>query len=173
MMGLIPIAIAFQVQVGVTVGSDSAQKARQNAQRAEREAMFEAGAPPRRPQTFHRIPLTDAMRASAFKDPAARDLLLRARAARLKQDSALASYDATTYQRVSAGLGFKAFGRDRLAMRAEEVSRVQWEKGRGALNTPSPGRPDAAAVRRVRGRGFARRWRGRRNRGGRSRRCGG
>ncbi len=133
MMGLIPIAIAFQVQVGVTIGSDSAQKARQNAQRAEREAMFEAGAPPRRPQTFHRIPLTDAMRASAFKDPAARDLLLRAREARLKQDSALLSYDATTYQRVSAGLGFKAFGRDRLAMRAEEASRVQWEKGRGAL----------------------------------------
>ena len=133
MMGLIPIAIAFQVQVGVTIGSDSAQKARQNAQRAEREAMFEAGAPPRRPRTFHRIPLTDAMRASAFKDPAARDLLLRAREARLKQDSALLSYDATTYQRVSAGLGFKAFGRDRLAMRAEEASRVQWEKGRGAL----------------------------------------
>ena len=133
MMVLLPIAIAFQVQVGVTIGSDSAQKARQKLQRAEREAEFEAGAPPRRPQTFHRIPLTDAMRASAFKDPAARDLLLRAREARLKQDSALLSYDATTYQRVSAGLGFKAFGRDRLAMRAEEASRVQWEKGRGAL----------------------------------------
>jgi len=133
MMVLLPIAIAFQVQVGVTIGSDSAQKAREKLQRAELEARYEAGAPPRRPQTFHRIPLTDAMRASAFKDPAARDLLLRAREARLKQDSALLSYDATTYQRVSAGLGFKAFGRDRLAMRAEEVSRVQWEKGRGAL----------------------------------------
>ena len=103
MMVLLPIAIAFQVQVGVTVGSDSAQKAREKLQRAEVEAEFEAGAPPRRPQTFHRIPLTDALRASAFKDPAARDLLLRARAARLRQDSALASYDATTYQRVSVG----------------------------------------------------------------------
>ncbi|MFI5244172.1 MAG: hypothetical protein ACHQQR_03025 [Gemmatimonadales bacterium] len=133
MMVLLPIAIAFQVQVGVAVGSDSAQKAREKIQRAEFEAQFEAGAPPRRPQTFHRIPLTDAMRASAFKDSGAKDLLLRARAARLKQDSALASYDATTYQRVSVGLGFKAFGRDRLAMRAEEASRVQWEKGRGAL----------------------------------------
>src|ERR1035437_8429371 len=133
MMVLIPIAIAFQVQVGVSVGSDSAQKARERIQRAELEARYEAGAPPRRPQTFHRIPLTEAMRVSAFKDPAAKDLLLRARAARLKQDSALASYDATTYQRVSVGLGFKAFGRNRLAMRAEEASRVQWEKGRGAL----------------------------------------
>jgi hypothetical protein len=133
MMLLFPIAVAFQVQVGVAIGSDSAEKARQKAQSAEMEAEFEAGAPPRRPQTFHRIVLTDAMRVSAFKDPGARVLLLRARAARLKQDSALASYDATTYQRVSVGLGFKAFGRDRLAMRAEEASRVQWEKGRGAL----------------------------------------
>src|SRR5579871_5283868 len=101
MVVLIPIAIAFQVQVGVTIGSDSAERARQKEQRGEMEAQFEAGAPPRRPQTFHRIPLTDALRASAFKDAAAKSLLLRARAARLKQDSALASYDATTYQRVS------------------------------------------------------------------------
>ncbi len=132
-MILLPIALAFQVQVSVSVGADSAEKARGKLQRAESEAQSEAGAPPRRPRTFHRIPLTDALRASAFKDPAARDLLLRARVARLKQDSALASYDATAYQRVSAGLGFKAFGRDRLAMRAEESSHVQWERGMGAL----------------------------------------
>jgi hypothetical protein len=133
MMVLLPIAIAFQVQVGVSVGSDSAQRARERVRRAESEATAEAGAPARRPQTFHRIPLTDALRASAFKDAGAKSLLLRARVARLKQDSALLSYDATTYQRVSVGLGFKAVGRDRLAMRAEEASRVQWEKGFGAL----------------------------------------
>ncbi len=133
MMVLIPIAVAFQVQIGISSGSDSTAAAREKARRAEAEATFEAGAPPRRPQTFRRIPLTDALRASAFKDAAAKSLLLRARVARLKQDSALASYDATTYQRVSVGLGFKAFGRDRLAMRAEEASRVQWEKGFGAL----------------------------------------
>ena len=133
MMVLIPIAVAFQVQIGISTGSDSATAARDKIRRAEAEATFEAGAPPRRPQTFHRIPLTDALRASAFKDAAAKSLLLRARVARLKQDSALASYDATTYQRVSVGLGFKAFGRDRLAMRAEDASRVQWEKGFGAL----------------------------------------
>ncbi|MFI5232675.1 MAG: hypothetical protein ACHQSE_09205 [Gemmatimonadales bacterium] len=132
-MILLPIALAFQVQVSVSVGSDSAEKAREKLQRAEMEARSEAGGPPRRPRTFHRIPLTDALRASAFKDPAARTLLLRARVARLQQDSALASYDATTYQRISAGLGFKVFGRDRLAMRAEESSHVQWERGRGAL----------------------------------------
>ena len=133
MMVLLPIAIAFQMQVGVSMGADSAERARERIRRAESEATSEAGAPPRRPQTVHRIPLSVALRASAFKDPAARTLLLRARVARLKQDSALASYDATTYQRVSVGLGFKAFGRDRLAMRAEEASRVEWEKGKGAL----------------------------------------
>jgi hypothetical protein len=51
----------------------------------------------------------------------------------LHQDSALASYDATTSQRLSVGLGFAAFGRDRLAMRHEDASHVQWERGRGAL----------------------------------------
>jgi hypothetical protein len=132
-MVLLPIALAFQVQVGISVGADSAERARERIRRAESEATSEAGAPPRRPQTFHRIPLTDALRASAFKDAGAKSLLLRARVARLKQDSALLSYDATTYQRVSVGLGFKAIGRDRLAMRAEEASRVEWEKGRGAL----------------------------------------
>lgn len=130
---MILLALAFQVQVGVSVGSDSAERAREKLDRAEMEARSEEGGGPRRPRTFHRIPLTDALRASAFKDPAARTLLLRARAARMTQDSALASYDATTYQRISAGLGFKVFGRDRLAMRAEESSHVQWERGRGAL----------------------------------------
>ncbi len=123
-MVLLPIAIAFQVQVGISVGGDSAEKARERIRRAELEATSEAGAPPRRPQTFHRIPLTDALRASAFKDAAAKSLLLRARVARLKQDSALLSYDATTYQRVSVGLGFKAFGRDRLAVRARKKRRA-------------------------------------------------
>ncbi len=107
MMVLLPIALAFQVQVGVSVGGDSAEKAKQKLLIAEQEAQSEVGAPPRRPRTFHRIPLTDALRASAFKDPAARDLLLRARVARLKQDLALASYDATTYQRISVGLGLQ------------------------------------------------------------------
>src|SRR3984957_7049717 len=121
MMVLLPIAVAFQVQVGVSVGADSAEKARAKIAQAEAEASFEAGSPPRRPRTVHRIPLTDALRASAFKDPAAKDLLLRARAARLTMDFALASYEATNYQRISFGLGFKAFGRGRLTMHSEEA----------------------------------------------------
>ena len=70
--------------------------------------------------------------ATAFKDTAARQILLLARDARSKQDSALQSYDATTYQRVSAGMGFTKFGRDRLAFRTEQATKVRWRRGVGA-----------------------------------------
>jgi hypothetical protein len=70
--------------------------------------------------------------ATAFKDNAARDILLLARDARMRQDSALLSYDATTYQRISAGLGFARIGRDRLAFRSEDATRVRWRRGVGA-----------------------------------------
>ena len=79
-----------------------------------------------------RIPVTPELEASAFRDPAARALLLKAREARMRQDSALLAYDATAYQRISAGLGFRAFGRDRLLFRTENVSRVRWSRDNGA-----------------------------------------
>jgi len=49
----------------------------------------------------------------------------------MRQDSALLSYDATAYQRMSAGLGFRAFGRDRLLFRTENASRVRWSRDGG------------------------------------------
>ncbi len=64
-----------------------------------------------RRRSARRIPVTDEHRATAFKSPRARDLLLGARKARLSHDSALMAYDATTYQRISAGLAVKAVGR--------------------------------------------------------------
>jgi hypothetical protein len=79
-----------------------------------------------------RIEVTPAHLASAFRDPGARAILLVARAARERQDSALQAYDATTYQRVSAGVGFSRFGRDRLAFRSEGATRVRWRRGVGA-----------------------------------------
>src|SRR5215210_2111264 len=65
-----------------------------------------------------RPPITPAVLASAFKDARARDLLIRARAARLNQDSTLTGYDANAYERMSVGMGFKKIGRDRLLMRS-------------------------------------------------------
>ena len=79
-----------------------------------------------------RIAVTEQHRATAFRDPSARSILLLAREARMRQDSALLAYDATTYQRVSAGLGFGRLGRDRLAFRSEGATRVRWRRGVGA-----------------------------------------
>src|SRR6476661_5469834 len=79
-----------------------------------------------------RIPLTPDLESSAFRDPEARAILLLARSARMHQDSALQGYDATTYQRISAGFGFSKIGRERLAFRTESATRVRWRRGVGA-----------------------------------------
>ena len=79
-----------------------------------------------------RLPVTAQAMATAFRDPTARSLLVRARLARMSQDSALLSYDATTYQRISAGMGFTRIGRDRLIFRTENASRVRWQRDVGA-----------------------------------------
>ena len=77
------------------------------------------------------IPLTPELLNTAFEDKHARTLLEAARAARLRLDSSLVSYDATTYTRVSVGLRVAKLGRDRLAFRTENASRVQWHRKRG------------------------------------------
>src|SRR5207302_9700106 len=78
-----------------------------------------------------RAVVTPELERTAFRDPAARELLLRAREARLRQDSALLAYDATAYQRLSVGFGFRAIGRDRLLFRTENASRIRWLRGGG------------------------------------------
>jgi hypothetical protein len=78
------------------------------------------------------IPLTPALLASAFRDPAARTLVTRARAARASQDSLLQSYEATSSQRLSVGARLKSIGRDRLVWRMETARRIQWQRGVGA-----------------------------------------
>ena len=50
----------------------------------------------------------------------------------MRQDSALVAYDATTYQRISAGLALRKLARDRLAFRSEGSTRVRWRRGVGA-----------------------------------------
>ncbi|MDP9279145.1 MAG: hypothetical protein M3P00_06970, partial [Gemmatimonadota bacterium] len=80
-----------------------------------------------------RPPITPTVLASAFKDARARDLLLRARVARLTQDSTLTGYDANAYERMSVGMGFKKIGRDRLLMRSERAAHVVWQRDKGAI----------------------------------------
>ena len=67
----------------------------------------------RRRQGIRRAVTAEDQR-TAFKDDLAKTTLLRARVARLSMDSALVSYDAMSYSRISAGMSFLKLGRDRL-----------------------------------------------------------
>ena len=129
---VVPFALALQVQIQVGVGTKPAlDSARLRAARTEAfmEEMRDDSSRQRQP--VRRIALTPEHVATAFRDADAEALLLRARLARMNQDSALTSYDAKAYERVSVGLGAKFLGRDRLAFRQEEASRVQWQRGKG------------------------------------------
>ena len=88
---------------------------------------------PRNRRPARRDSVTAELEKSAYLDAGARDLVFRARVARMAQDSSLQSYDAKTYQRISVGLGFRAIGRDRLLARTEVSSRVRWSRATGAL----------------------------------------
>jgi hypothetical protein len=74
------------------------------------------------------IALTPELLRTAFRDPRARDLLAAARNARLAQDSSITGYDATAYERMSVGLGFRRIARERLLMRSERASRIVWSR---------------------------------------------
>lgn len=134
MLAVLSLVLAFQ-EVTVRVGQPS-EKAR--ADSVKRQAMrdsirYEAMERrlDREKRAPRRIPLTPELERSAFLDPLARELLLRARDARMRQDSALLNYDASAYQRLSVGMGFRAIGRDRLLFRTENASRVRWSRGGG------------------------------------------
>ncbi len=84
------------------------------------------------PTVRQKRPVTAEDLRTAFKDPGARELLLRARAARLQTDSSLMSYDVKSYQRISAGMALRETARDRLVFRSENASHVRWRRGVGA-----------------------------------------
>src|SRR5689334_17466016 len=118
-------ALAFDQQITVRVGD------KPDSTDTSRRVLADTIDDRRHRHERKRIPVTPELEATAFRDPAARTLLLAAREARMRQDSALLAYDATAYQRISAGLGFRAFGRDRLLFRSENVSRVRWSRDNG------------------------------------------
>src|SRR5258708_7012085 len=111
---------------------DSARAAARFARDSARAAKYAVRDSIREHRVPKRVPVTAEHLATAFRDSAARPLLLLAREARTRLDSSLASYDATTYQRISVGLGFTRLGRDRLAFRTESATRVQWRRDVGA-----------------------------------------
>ena len=123
---LVAAVLLMQVQVDAKVVRDSVKKSK------DVNIEVSLGNGDRRRGPPKRIPLTEEHLRTAFKSPLARRLLERARAARMSQDSALLSYEATAYQRVSAGMGFSKIGRDRLIFRHENVTHVRWHRDVGA-----------------------------------------
>jgi len=103
----------------VAAHRDSARARRDSIRQARRAARL--------------VPLTPQILATAFRDPEARTLLARARAARLSQDSTLTSYDATTYEYISAGIKFGGFMRSRTLFRSDRTTRVRWSRADGAV----------------------------------------
>ena len=128
MQALLLVALLMQVKVDASVRRDSTDSTKKDVN----IGITIGDAPSNRRRPPKRVPVTDEHLRTAFKSPLARTLLLRARAARLSQDSALVSYDATAYIRVSAGMGFSKIGRDRLIFRHENVTHVRWHRDVGA-----------------------------------------
>lgn len=145
MIALIAVALFAQSHISINIGAsakkDSVTAARADSMQMEREARMDSlhsrrarsDSIDRARRLAKRIPLTPARLASSFRDPGARTLLTAARAARLDQDTALRGYDATAYERMSVGMGFKRIGRDRLLMRNERAARVVWTRGSPVL----------------------------------------
>ena len=145
MIALVAVALFAQTSISINVGGgakkDSVKTARQDSIQLEREARRDSLRSRRvRSDSVNnarrlakRIPLTPAKLASAFRDAGARTLLTSARAARFDQDTALRGYDATAYERMSVGMGFKRIGRDRLLMREERAARIVWSRGSPVL----------------------------------------
>jgi hemolysin secretion/activation protein ShlB/FhaC/HecB len=79
-----------------------------------------------------RLPVTADDQRTAFRDERARELLVRARVARLTQDSSLRSYDAKVRERLTARLAIGSHGPERIMYRQESAYRVQWQDGVGA-----------------------------------------
>jgi hypothetical protein len=129
---VLTLALTLQ-QVTVKVGGEEADSARRAARRDSIRFESRVRTEDRDRRPVRRIPVTAEHERTAFRDSSARTLLLRAREARMRQDSSLLSYDATAYQRLSAGLGFRAIGRDRLLFRTENASRVQWSRANGVM----------------------------------------
>ncbi|MBI2796690.1 MAG: hypothetical protein HYX65_08310 [Gemmatimonadetes bacterium] len=92
-----------------------------------------------------RRPVTAVLDASAYATPQARTLIQRARVARLRVDSALRSYHATSYRRATVGIGIRSLGAERVLYRQESSGEVRWERGIGAQVTVT-GQREAAPL---------------------------
>lgn len=104
--------------------------------------------------TAKRRELARAAEPTAFADSGAKQLLERARFAREVQDSALRSYSAIATQRISANLGVRKVGLEKLIFRGDNVARVSWKRGVGVWVAPVGSRMVVPMADQVDGDGF-------------------
>lgn len=93
----------------------------------------------------------DSASATAFGSAEARAILLKAREARIAQDSALMAYRATTTQRISVGMGVRRVGLEKLLFRSDNVAKVAWKRGVGVWVTPVGSRITVPMAKKVDG----------------------
>lgn len=93
----------------------------------------------------------DSAAATAYGSPEARAILERAREARLRQDSALTAYRATTTQRMSVSMGVRRVGLEKLLFRGDNVAQISWRRGVGVWVTPIGSRMTIPMADRVEG----------------------
>ena len=121
------LALNFQVQIGPT---------RRRPPTVRDSVGDSSDTTGRRRNRNYRKAVTADLLATAFKDATAKGTLLKGRAARLTQDSALIAYDAMAYQRISAGMGFTKIGRDRLIFRHESAAPESASHAPGMVRGP-------------------------------------
>ena len=142
MIAIAAIVLFAQTSISISLGKskppDSAASASRDARlEARRDSikkrLADRDSTRRKRREARIIPVTPVLLASAFRDARARDLLTRARVARLAKDSTLVGYDANAYERMSVGMSFTRFGRDHLLLRMERASRVSWSRSQGVV----------------------------------------
>ncbi|MEP6835613.1 MAG: hypothetical protein ABJB74_19660 [Gemmatimonas sp.] len=126
---------------------------RQELNRVAREAR-ELSRERERADTSGRRALARAAEPTAFADSGAKLLLERARFAREAQDSALRSYVAIATQRISAHMGVRKIGLEKLMFRGDNVARISWKRGTGVWVAPVGSRMVVPMADKVEGDGF-------------------
>jgi hypothetical protein len=79
--------------------------------------------------------VTPALERTAFADSGARITLMRAREARMRQDSALRAYDVKAIQRQTIWMA-ASVGPKKLLLRQEQASRIRWSRDDGVFIDP-------------------------------------
>ena len=135
MLSVVALSLALQIPpvIAPQTREDSLRQRRRDSLNIVIEESIRRGSEDSRRRPVRRDSVTPELERTAFLDPGARDLLIKARAARLSQDSELQSYDAKAYQRITVGLGLRVIGRERLLFRSEGAARVRWSRDQGAL----------------------------------------